>query len=110
MVWETLGLVVSGIATYWGIAGSGLSYLFAKERISNKSTEEIRSMKSFTEDSLLKKALYISHPGIYLAMRDEKEKRKKLDNEFRKKYGMKTLEEELEEKKQKMRDARTTIG
>ena len=33
------------------------------------------SMKNFTNSSLLKKALYVSHPGIYLAIGDEKEKR-----------------------------------
>ena len=67
-------------------------------------------MKSFTEDSLLKKALYVSHPGIYFAIGNEKEKRNKLENEFRKKQGMKTLEEEAEEEKQKLIDARTTFG
>jgi hypothetical protein len=110
MVWETLGVVVSGIATYWGTVGGGLSYLLSIDILSNKSTEKINSMKSFKDSSVLKKALYVSHPGIYWALGNEKEKRNKLDNEFRKKYGMKTLEEELEEKKQEMRDARTTVG
>lgn len=94
MVLETLGLFVSGIVTYWGLFGSGVSYILAKERISNKPTEEIMSMKSFTDSSILKKALYVSHPGIYFAIGDEKRKRDKMDKEFRKRYGIKTLEEE----------------
>jgi hypothetical protein len=107
---ETLGVVVSGIATYWSSVGGGLSYLITSDRLSNKSTDEIKSMKSFKDSSLLKKALYVSHPGVYWAMGNEKEKRNRLENEFRKKHGMKTLEEECEDEKQKLMEARTTYG
>jgi hypothetical protein len=94
MVLEVVGIVASGVMAYWSVVGVGISYLFSKDAISNKSTEQINSMKSFTDSSALKKALYVSHPGIYFAIGDEKRKRDRLDKDFRKRYGIKTLYEE----------------
>jgi hypothetical protein len=92
MVLETLGLIASGVLTYYGTFGTTFSYVIAKAELPNKSTEKIRSMKDWKDTSKLKKGFYTLFPGVYEAMREEKKRRDVLEQEFMKKHNIKTSE------------------
>jgi len=83
MVVEALSVAFGATWIYYALIGCGASKLFTRKVLSEKSKEEIRSMKSWKDTSLLKKVGYVIFPGAYFAVESEKKRIDRLETEIK---------------------------
>lgn len=83
--------ILTSVALYYTTLGHTVSYLMARDQLADKPTEKILSMKNFRDASKVKKALYVLVPGVYFAVKSEKQRRAELEGEFMKKYKVEPI-------------------